>query len=109
MTSIVDVTDATFQAEVLASDLPVVVDFWAPWCGPCKTISPVLEQLAADYSGRIKVVKVNSDENMATVTGAGIGSVPTLNFYSRGQLVQQVVGAKPKSMLVAAFDRLAEA
>ncbi|WP_029291069.1 thioredoxin [Cellulomonas sp. HZM] len=93
-----DVTDETFAAEVLGSDIPVVVDFWATWCGPCRMVAPVLEELSKTYEGRVKIVKVDSDANPGLVADYGIVSIPTLNIFSGGELVKQVVGARPKAV-----------
>jgi thioredoxin 1 len=98
------VTDQTFADEVLKSDVPVLVDFWAPWCGPCRAVAPILEELSEEYSGRIKVAKLNSDENPRTTASYGIVSIPTLNIYSGGELVKQVVGARPKPALVSEIE-----
>ena len=94
-----ETTDATFDTDVLMNDKPVLVDFWAPWCGPCRMVAPVLEELAAQYDGRVKIVKLNSDENPQVTGDYGIVSIPTLNFYAGGELVKSVVGARPKSMI----------
>lgn len=94
------VTDDTFAAEVLQSDKPVLVDFWAPWCGPCRQVSPILEELSNDYADKIEVVKVNTDENPRIAASYGITSIPTLNVYQGGELVKSLVGARPKPALV---------
>lgn len=95
-----DVTDVTFDAEVLGSPVPVVVDFWAPWCGPCRVLNPVLDELANAYAGRVSFVAVNADENPGLVERFGIVSLPTLQFYAGGELAEVLYGARPKSMLV---------
>lgn len=100
------VTDATFDTEVLASDIPVIVDFWATWCGPCRMVVPVLEQLSDEYAGRVAIVKIDADANPEAVTAAGVVSIPTLGFYSGGQLVKSVIGAKPRQIIAAEIDEL---
>jgi thioredoxin 1 len=93
-------TDQNFDGEVLKSALPVLVDFWAPWCGPCKAIGPIVEELAQEYQGKIKVVKLNTDENQEVAMKYGIRSIPTLGIFKDGQIVDGVVGAVPKKYLV---------
>ena len=95
----IEVTDATFQNEVIKSDKPVLVDFWAEWCGPCKMIAPVVEELAKEYDGRLKVGKVDVDSNQAVSMQYGVRSIPTLLIFKGGKVVEQVVGAVPKRML----------
>ena len=102
--STVAVTDETFQSKVLDSELPVLVDFWAEWCGPCLQVAPILEELSEAYAGRVVIAKLNSDENPQVTAAYGITSIPTLNIYRRGELVKQVVGARPKPALVAEVE-----
>ena len=100
------VADDDFEAEVIRAPLPVLVDFWAPWCGPCKSIAPVLEELAQEYDGRLKVVKVNVDENPETPGRYGVRGIPNLMIFKQGELSGQVVGAAPKARLVSEIDRV---
>jgi len=93
-------TDASFKQDVLESKVPVLVDFWAEWCGPCKMVGPVLDELAKEYSGKLKVAKVNVDENQQVSVDFHIRSIPTLLFFKNGQLVKQLIGAHPKTKLV---------
>ena len=94
------VTDETFELEVLKSEKPVVVDYWAEWCGPCRMIAPVLEEIASEYSEKIDVVKLNVDENPAVAQKYQILAIPTLNVFQNGEVVKQIKGAKPKSALL---------
>jgi thioredoxin 1 len=93
---ILNVTDASFENDVLKSTQPVLIDFWATWCGPCRAIAPVVEQLAGEYEGKVKVVKVNIDENPKTPTAYDVRSIPTLLMFKDGKVVGQIVGAVPK-------------
>lgn len=93
------ITDDNFEAEVISSDIPVLVDFWATWCGPCKAIAPLIDELAADFAGKAKVGKVNVDDNPKTPGKYGVRGIPTLLVFKGGELVDQVVGAVPKSQI----------
>ena len=102
----VTLTDDSFKQEVLESDIPVLVDFWATWCGPCRVIAPVIEQLAEEFDGRAKVAKMDVDENGAVAMQFGIRSIPTLLYFKDGQVVDQVVGTSSKKMLAEKLQSL---
>ena len=100
-----DVGDATFDEEVLKSDIPVLVDFWAPWCGPCKAIGPLIEEVSAEYEGKIKFVKCNVDDNPLTPGNFSIRAIPTLMLFKGGELVEQIVGMVNKSKLEETLNK----
>ena len=106
MADIQQVSDASFENEVLKSDLPVLIDFWAPWCGPCKAIAPVVEELAKEYGGRLKVVKMNVDDNPQTPSRYGVRGIPNLILFKGGQVKEQIVGTVPKAQLVRAINQV---
>lgn len=101
-----EVTDTQFRSEVLESDVPVLVDFWASWCGPCRMVAPIVEELASDYEGRLKVRKLNVDDNQDTAKQFGIMSIPTLILFKNGKPAQRLVGAMPKGELIKQIDQV---
>lgn len=103
-----DISDSTFSAEVLTSTILTIVDFWAPWCGPCKSIAPVLEELANEYNGKLRIVKLNVDDNPKTPSSYNVRGIPNLVFFKNGEVVDQIVGAVPKDQLVGAISKLLE-
>ena len=106
MSSAREVTDQSFDADVLASPRPVLVEYWAPWCGPCRQVGPVLDAIAAEYSGRVDVVKINTDVNPESMVKYGVMAVPTINLFSAGEVVKQVIGARSKAALLREFADL---
>ena len=104
MANVADVTDNNFQAEVLESDKPVLVDFWAPWCGPCRMVAPVVEEIASERGDALKVVKLNTDENQQTAIQYNVMSIPTLILFRNGQPAKTVIGAYPKRKLVEELE-----
>ncbi|MEE2702037.1 MAG: thioredoxin [Thermodesulfobacteriota bacterium] len=99
MSTVVETTDDDFQKEVLDSDIPVLVDFWAPWCGPCKMLAPTLEEISRENNGKIKIVKINIDENQEMAGKFGIRSIPTMMIFNKGELKNQIVGSLPKEQI----------
>ena len=101
-----EVTDNDWDSEVLKADTPVFVDFWAPWCGPCRMVAPVVDELSAEYDGKVKFVKLNTDDNAATATKYGVRSIPTLMVFKGGQPAEVVIGFRPKSALKQSIDKV---
>ena len=106
MSTPLNITDDQFESEVLKSDIPVIVDFWATWCGPCKMIAPILEEVAGEYGEKVKIVKIDVDSNSQTAAKHNIMSIPSLLFFKNGEVVDQVVGAIPKAQLTARLDNI---
>ncbi len=104
--SLLHVSDKNFESEVLRSGIPVLVDFWATWCGPCRAISPIIEELAKEYSGRVKITKLNVDENPATPSQYGVRGIPTLILFKEGKVLDQIVGSVPKARLKAMIEKV---
>jgi thioredoxin 1 len=102
--NVTEFTDGNFQDEVLGSQDPVLVDFWAPWCGPCRMIAPLVEELAQEYKGTVKIGKINIDDSPSAATQFGVSSIPTLMIFKGGEVVDRFVGVQPKSRLTAALD-----
>ncbi|MFQ5878807.1 MAG: thioredoxin [Dehalococcoidia bacterium] len=100
-----EVTDANFEQEVLQAGTPVLVDFWAPWCGPCRMVAPIVEELAEEYDGKVKFAKVNTDDSVNTAIRYGIRSIPTLLVFKSGEVVGQIIGFRPKSDLKKNLDK----
>lgn len=105
MSNATDVSDTNFETEVLNSNIPVVVDFWATWCGPCRKLGPVLDEIASEFEGKVKFVKVNTDENIKTAKDYAISGLPSLLVFKNGQAVERLVGLMPKSSIISNIEK----